>query len=136
MKSSRLWYGFIAIALLIGILAPVSIYVASHYMQPDELDQTMLPAPPREDPQEMPLPAMEFFQDLTSNSGVNFTCRNGEEADHFTLLESLGSGVALIDFDGDGLLDIFLIGGGYFGGKDRKEILGYPCKLYKNMGNW
>jgi hypothetical protein len=136
MKRSRLWYGFIAVAVLIGILAPALIYIASHYLQPKELDQTMLPPPPREDPQEVPLPAMEFFQDVTANSGVNFTCRNGEEADHFTLLESLGSGVALIDFDGDGLLDIFLVGGGYFGGDDRKQILGYPCKLYKNLGNW
>lgn len=55
-----------------------------------------------------------FFEDMTSNSGIDFTYRNGEESKHMAILESLGGGAALIDFDGDGLLDIFLPGGGYF----------------------
>jgi hypothetical protein len=47
-----------------------------------------------------------YFADRTPTSGVDFTYRNGEEADHFAILESLGGGVALLDYDGDGLLDI------------------------------
>ncbi len=81
-------------------------------------------------------PAVSYFQDVTARSGVDFTCRNGEEADHLTLLESLGGGVALLDYDGDGLLDIFLVGGGSFAGPDSKQIVGCPCKLYRNLGNW
>ncbi len=85
------------------------------------------------------------FRDVTRDSGVDFTYRNGEEAGHYAILESLGGGVALLDYDGDGLLDIFLPGGGYF---DRTEaeykkdperpprILGRPCKLYKNLGGF
>src|SRR5262249_43040557 len=68
--------------------------------------------------------------------GVRFTFRNGEEAGHYAILESLGGGVALLDYDGDGLLDIFVTGGGYFDGPDKKQIKGQPCKLYKNLGNW
>jgi hypothetical protein len=77
-----------------------------------------------------------YFADRTPTSGVDFTYRNGEEADHFAILESLGGGVALLDYDGDGLVDIFLTGGGYFDGPDKKQIKGYPCRLYKNLGNW
>jgi hypothetical protein len=77
-----------------------------------------------------------LFRDVTVESGVNFTYRNGEEANHYAILESLGGGVALIDYDRDGLLDIFLTGGGYFDGPDKKEIKGYSCRLYKNLGNW
>src|SRR5262245_18708779 len=57
------------------------------------------PAPPGR-------PDAGVFADVTASSGLNFTYRNGEEADHYTVLESLGGGVALLDYDGDGLLDI------------------------------
>ncbi len=94
-------------------------------------------APPQAAP--APPPAEEppsFFRDMTPRSGVEFTYRNGEEADQYTILESLGGGVALIDYDGDGLLDIFLPGGGTFAGEDKTQIKGRPCKLYKNLGSW
>ena len=74
-----------------------------------------------------------WFHDVTEDSGVGFTYRNGEEADHYAILETLGGGVALFDYDGDGLLDIFVTGGGYFEGQ---QIRGHPCRLYKNLGNW
>ncbi len=77
-----------------------------------------------------------WFRDVTSASGLDFTYKNGEEADQFTILESLGGGVALIDYDGDGQLDIFVTGGGYFDGPEKKNIKGHPCKLYRNLGGW
>ena len=64
-----------------------------------------------------------LFEDVTSTSGVKLTYRNGEEANNFAILESLGGGVALIDYDGDGLLDLFVPGGGYY---DGKKVTGPP----------
>jgi hypothetical protein len=72
-----------------------------------------------------------LFRDITATSGIDFTYRNGDESGHRSILESLGGGVALLDFDGDNRLDIFLSGGGFFEGK---EIRGRPCKLYRNLG--
>jgi hypothetical protein len=76
------------------------------------------------------------FRDVTPSSDLRFTYRNGEEADHYSLLESLGGGVALLDYDGDGLLDIFLTGGGAFTGPGHNQIVGHPCKLFRNLGGW
>ncbi|MCI0378591.1 MAG: CRTAC1 family protein [Gemmataceae bacterium] len=79
----------------------------------------------------------DLFDDVTAASGVDFTYRNGEEVKppHLSILESLGGGAALIDYDGDGLLDLFLAGGGYFAGEENKEIRGHPCRLFKNLGD-
>ncbi|MBX9579079.1 MAG: CRTAC1 family protein, partial [Gemmataceae bacterium] len=90
------------------------------------------PAPAEEPPAGPPL-----FEDVTPASGVSFSYRNGEETSpHLSILESLGGGLAVVDYDGDGLLDLFLVGGGHFGGPDKKTILGHPCKLYRNLGNF
>ena len=77
-----------------------------------------------------------LFRDVTAESGIDFGYRNGEEAGHLAILEALGGGLAVLDFDGDGLLDLFIVGGGYFDGPDKKEIKGRPCKLYRNLGNF
>jgi RNA polymerase sigma factor (sigma-70 family) len=76
----------------------------------------------------------DLFRDVSADSGVQFIYHNG--AGQFAILETIGGGVALIDYDGDGLLDIFLAGGGRFAGKDGKEPKGHPCKLYRNLGNF
>jgi hypothetical protein len=94
-----------------------------------------------ESPPDASMPALamgpcgpEWFRDVTAESGLQFTYRGGAEADQYTPLEYLGGGVALLDFDGDGLLDIFLAGGGYFTGPKSDQIQGHPCKLYRNLG--
>jgi enediyne biosynthesis protein E4 len=76
------------------------------------------------------------FEDVTAQTGIQFQYQNGESAPHLAILESLGGGLGVIDFDGDGLQDLILIGGGYYGGEDGKKILGHPCKLFRNCGNW
>ena len=77
-----------------------------------------------------------IFQDVTAESGVKFAYRNGEEADHYAILESLGGGLAVLDFDHDGLLDLFIPGGGHYEGEDKKQIKGNPCRLYRNVGGF
>jgi hypothetical protein len=77
-----------------------------------------------------------YFEDMTAGSGIDFRYRNGQEAEHYAILESLGGGAALLDYDEDGRLDVFVTGGGYFGGPDKHDIKGHPCRLYRNLGNW
>src|SRR5262245_58446077 len=94
---------------------------------------TSAPNTPGQAPDEPVGPPL--FEDITAASGIQFTYRNGEDtANHLSILESLGGGVGLIDYDGDGRLDVFLPGGGRFDGADKKDIVGLPCKLYRNLG--
>jgi hypothetical protein len=75
-----------------------------------------------------------LFRDVTADSGISFVYRNGEGADRYTILEVMGGGCAVLDFDGDGRPDLFFPGGGYFDGPDKKQIRGHPPKLYRNRG--
>src|SRR5438128_268392 len=67
-----------------------------------------------------------YFDDVSKTCGVDYSFRNGEKEEgypnHMGILESLGGGIGLIDYDHSGRLSIFVCGGGYYGGKDMTEI--------------
>jgi len=50
------------------------------------------------------------FVDVTAASGVHFTAV-ASHTSHKYLLETMGSGVAVFDYDNDGLLDLFFVNG-------------------------
>ncbi len=77
----------------------------------------------------------DWFEDVTDRSGIKFTYRNGRESEKYTLLESVGGGAALLDFDRDGDLDIFVTGGGTIGGTP-VTTAGLPSVFYRNDGGW
>ncbi|HJN10603.1 MAG TPA: hypothetical protein QF564_18090, partial [Pirellulaceae bacterium] len=51
--------------------------------------------------------------EVTEQSGVDFTFTSGHESGHHSILEWLGGGVAMLDYDQDGNTDLFFAGGGY-----------------------
>jgi hypothetical protein len=68
------------------------------------------------------------FRDISQQSGIHFTHNNGAFGKKF-LPETLGSGVAFIDYDNDGWPDIFLVNGTDWPGHARKHT---TPKLYHN----
>jgi len=70
------------------------------------------------------------FREVTDDSGINSTYRNGREANRYSILESLGGGTGALDFDRDGRLDLCFTGGGGF---ESDSIVGLPTRLFRNL---
>ncbi len=63
---------------------------------------------PSKSPETLPVPAS--FTDSAAAKGVNFTAVASHTSKKY-LMETMGSGVALLDYDNDGRLDIFFVNG-------------------------
>ena len=83
-----------------------------------------------------------YFVDIASASGINFIPEDRAEGD-FRLIEAMGSGVGLIDFDNDGRLDIIFGQGGRLPGDQQagdqqagdQQASGPSCRLFHNQGS-
>ena len=75
-----------------------------------------------------------WWRDETTQSGIRFEYWNGRESAQFTILESVGGGVALFDFDCDGDLDVLFPGGGTISPTVPISVGGLPCTLFRNDG--
>ena len=73
-------------------------------------------------------PAGAQFVDVTAKAGIRFVHNNGAFGKKF-LPETIGPGVAFIDYDGDGWPDIFLVNGADWPGHVAKHS---TPKLYRN----
>jgi len=80
----------------------------------------------------LPLPEVSF-EDISDNAGLAFRHLSGDPVNKSYLIESTGSGVAIVDFDNDGLPDIFLVNGAKW-----RYAKGEPpptSRLFRNRGN-
>lgn len=73
-----------------------------------------------------------IFSDVTSAAGITWKHTSGESPDKY-LIETMGGGVAFLDFDNDGMLDIFLVAGGET--PNGKSSTPPRNALYRNLGN-
>src|SRR5258707_6624700 len=80
------------------------------------------------------------FADVTERSGVRFVNQSSPTS-HKYLIESMTGGVAVFDYDNDGLLDIFLVNGASLkdpmppGEQPDKSAPRFWNRLYRNNGD-
>jgi hypothetical protein len=87
-----------------------------------------------------PIWAGEWFEDITSQTGVDFSYDNGMSGKHF-FVEIMGGGLGLIDFDNDGLMDLYLVQGGALGVGITPSERTQKDRLFRNVsivedGQW
>jgi enediyne biosynthesis protein E4 len=71
------------------------------------------------------------FQDRTSAVQLAHRFENGEDAKELSILETIGGGVAALDYDRDGFDDLCLTSGGLL---NNKTVTGLGAELYRNLG--
>ena len=75
------------------------------------------------------------FEDITDKTTLrDFVHRSGTLEKNY-IFEAPSGGVALFDYDGDGLLDIYLVNGSTMGALQGKEKAPRAA-LYRNLGGW
>ena len=72
------------------------------------------------------------LEDIAKAAGLNFRHVSGDPMLKKFLLEATGGGVAIFDYDGDGLPDIFLVNGTEWKKKPGSAVL--TSRLYRNLG--
>ena len=78
------------------------------------------------------------FTDVTAESGITFRHVNGafitaDGTESRYMPETMGGGVAIFDYDGDGDQDVLFVNGAYFEPENHSKAL--PA-LYENLGHW
>jgi hypothetical protein len=68
-----------------------------------------------------PDPRLLWFEDVTAQAGLDFVHDPGG-GDKYFMPRSVGSGVALFDFDNDGLLDVYLVQNGGPGSRSTNRL--------------
>lgn len=78
------------------------------------------------------------FTEMLSNSGVEFTHENGARGERY-VVEPMASGIALFDYDSDGLIDIYFVNGSSLNplAGQADPIVDRPKnRLFRNLGHW
>jgi hypothetical protein len=71
--------------------------------------------------------------DVTEQSGITFQHTDGSSGRHY-IVETVSAGLALFDYDQDGLIDIYFLNGAPL--KGTKISTPPRNALYRNLGNW
>lgn len=118
--------------LLAAGLAVGGFFAFRHFRKPTVEAAPLAPGKPSER-QKREVPAVTFT-DVTAASGVRFTHLNGHSG-HKLLPETMGGGVAVLDYDGDGRQDILFVNGDFWPGHTGREAPP-AIALYRNLGNF
>ncbi|MEJ7604875.1 MAG: CRTAC1 family protein [Bryobacteraceae bacterium] len=74
------------------------------------------------------------FEDVSKKAGITLKTISGDAGEKTYLLESIGGGLAVIDYNNDGLMDLYVVNGTTIP-RARAGLPPYPSALYRNNGD-
>ena len=128
--------GTVTVSSLMAPMARVALAATLHVgIPPDATAQGMVGKRGAESAPEFayegPLPSIQYH-DIADDAGLTFQHVAADPARKEYIIETTGSGVALIDFDQDGLLDIFFANGSRWDADHSEPEL--SNRLFRNRG--
>jgi enediyne biosynthesis protein E4 len=124
----------IAVGLLLLVCAAAGVYFASKYFDRKPAVENRPEIPKSGDRAAVPVPNV-VFTDVTDAAKIAFTHYNGA-AGKKLLPETMGGGVCILDYDGDGRQDILFVNGCSWPGHPAPEKPAPSClTLYRNNGD-
>ncbi len=100
---------------------------------PPPVEEAEIQAPSRDLPAATDQPPPVPMTDITTAAGIDFVHVNGAYGERL-MPETLGSGAAFFDYDGDGRQDLLLINSTYWPGHEPAGAEAPRTALYRNLG--
>jgi len=128
----RRWFLGLGLGLLVCGGAGAGLWWKLNQKEPPPPGDTAVDTPkPREKTAAIPFVP---FKDITEKAGIRFRHTNGAFGKKL-LPETMGSGVAFLDFDNDGKQDLLLINSCYWPGHEPAGEPAPTLALFRNKGN-
>ncbi len=84
---------------------------------------------------EKPVSSGLAFEEMIEQSGIQIQYDDGRAGQVYSIVESVGGGLGIFDYDLDGQLDLIYPGGGSFD-KSNRQSRGRNGALYRGLGTW
>jgi hypothetical protein len=121
--------------VIVLVLAAVAAWFMVQRMgsDPEQVQEAALSGPELRAPATERHPPQVRFTDITRQAGIDFVHVNGAYGDKL-LPETMGGGVAFLDYDGDGDQDLLFVNASYWPGHAPEGAEPPTMALYRNDG--
>jgi hypothetical protein len=125
---------FVAVIVVCLVLALAAIAIKKHITSPAAVARPPVPALAVTPP--IAAGHDDLFEDVTAKAGIHFV-HQFCDSKIANILESNGAGGCWLDYDGDGLMDLFLVNSGPLDGVTHHTpgTARQPNRLYRNRGD-
>src|SRR5437899_2655344 len=123
----------IVTVIFLGALGAGGYFAWQNWFRAAKIEAIVVNIDPPAPPRPVQVPSVRFT-DITAQSGIHFRHTNGSFGKKL-LPETMGSGVAFLDYDNDGRQDLLFVNSCSWPGYEDKRQPAPTLALYRNKGD-